>query len=356
MAMEHSGLIRQSLRRHWVKVLLTAGLTIVGLWLLMRIIDINDVLEAIRRSNMWYMGLALLCYAASYLFRALRIQRIYRQQPMSLRGLWQVVAMNNLLNYMLPLRTGDLSLIYFLKRRFGVAIGAGAGIWILARLLDTLTALFCLSVAVAIYIASGGWNGDSRILVFIVVLSILLFVAIWMLPTFWQFGLRILALAQSHIAALRRPWFDRLLAKLAEVTTVLQLGQQRTMLMEQAAISLAVWAALFGFFWLALQSIHLTYLSLPEVVIGSSGAVIINFLPINTFASIGTLEAGWSAGFALIGMPREDMLISGVVVHVWVIVYAVMLACLSLGIDAFAALRSRRSAAHVAIPEVPGSE
>lgn len=333
------------LRAHWLKLLLTGAFTLLCLWLLAGLVDLRTVADVIRRSNLWFVALALGCYLASYALRALRIQRIYRQQQLSLASLWPVIALNNLLNYLLPLRTGDLSLVYFLKTRLQVAVSAGAGIWLLTRMLDILMALLCLALAVAVYVFRGGWSGDMRLLASVVALSAALIAATWMLPTLWRAGLALLAALRPRVKALQRPWFERLQGKLAEVAEVLQLSREGPVLLEQTIISLGIWVALFGFFWAVLQSIGITYLGLPEIVIGSSGAVIINFLPLNSFASIGTLQAGWAGGFALVGMPAEDMLVSGVVVHVWVISFATALALLALGADLGAA-RARRRRAH----------
>jgi len=50
-------------------------------------------------------------------------------------------------------------------------------------------------------------------------------------------------------------------------------------------------------------------------VAGNTGQVLANVLPVNSFGSFGTLEAGWSGGFVLVGMSPQDAITTGFGYH-----------------------------------------
>jgi len=59
-------------------------------------------------------------------------------------------------------------------------------------------------------------------------------------------------------------------------------------------------------------------LSFRQTVVGSTFANITQLIPINTLGSFGTLEAGWTLGYALIGIDAKQALTAGFVLHLLV--------------------------------------
>jgi uncharacterized membrane protein YbhN (UPF0104 family) len=51
-------------------------------------------------------------------------------------------------------------------------------------------------------------------------------------------------------------------------------------------------------------------------VFGSTIAVIANALPISGLGNWGTLEAGWAAGFLIVGLSKEEAIATGLGVHI----------------------------------------
>jgi energy-converting hydrogenase Eha subunit C len=59
-----------------------------------------------------------------------------------------------------------------------------------------------------------------------------------------------------------------------------------------------------------------------DVVTGSAVASISNLLPINLVANFGTLEAGWTAAFAAMGVNLDIAAATGLACHIWALVFA----------------------------------
>ncbi len=79
--------------------------------------------------------------------------------------------------------------------------------------------------------------------------------------------------------------------------------------------SVAVWVVLYIFAYS-----HDPRLSrgrgFRQAVVGNTGQVLANVLPVNSFGSFGTLEAGWAGGFMLVGMSPQDAITTAFGYHI----------------------------------------
>jgi len=98
--------------------------------------------------------------------------------------------------------------------------------------------------------------------------------------------------------------------------------------------SIGVWLSTFLMFYIFIASID-GNVGFIKASLASNGAVIANMLPINSPGSVGTLEAGWTIGYMMAGVSRENALASGILMHAFVIVYGAILAIAGLMILKF---------------------
>jgi uncharacterized membrane protein YbhN (UPF0104 family) len=93
--------------------------------------------------------------------------------------------------------------------------------------------------------------------------------------------------------------------------------------------SFFVWLTTYVMFYVVMWSMEVK-LSFTENVLASSAAVVTNFLPVNGLGSFGTLEAGWAAGYMLVGVKVDDAIISGFIMHLIVVMVGLILALISV--------------------------
>ena len=107
------------------------------------------------------VALVVVAQFASY---SVRGYRVYYAVPEIPRGRWhdclKLILLNNVINLMLPARTGEASFPVLLRRWFGVTLGRGAGTLLWLRLVD-LTVLIVLALAVLGRVAFPGDAGRS---------------------------------------------------------------------------------------------------------------------------------------------------------------------------------------------------
>jgi len=302
-------------------VILPALITFVSVWLLLKSIDVDFFLRMLKNTRLPALAAGVAFYAGSYSSRAFRLQRCVHNHSFSFVRLIPVVAVHNFLNIMFPAKTGDLSLLYLLKKKFHVEYTKSFGAWVLIRALDAATLIVSLDVAIAALYFSNKLEMGRQV-----------FWSLVALHGFFVFsgGLFVLFLVAHKFDLLKavvqnwreRGFFARFFRLANDVKQALTYGVRSENMLSLALSSLALWVCQFGFFYWVIQSAGVTDIGIAQVVVGCFGAILTLFLPINSFAGIGTFEVGWIAGFLLVGVDSDVSLQLAVFFHTWMIVIA----------------------------------
>ncbi len=247
---------------------------------------------------------AFLLYAASYLGRAIRLF-VLLPGSTSLLHLTSISARHNFLNLLLPLRTGEASLPLMLKAEAGRDLSEGTAALIVSRILDIISVgLWCL---LGLSLVGDRAGSIPRILG---VVGVGLLVLISLRP--------ISTALSSRMNPSSRP--GQFLSQ--SLTAVANLPAGRLSL--AGLVSLPTWLLTYGACWQCLVAMGATPEIGPEVasigfeksLIGTTGLHLAGILPVNGFAGLGVWEAGWTAGYALVGMSELGAFTSAVVSHI----------------------------------------
>lgn len=257
---------------------------------------------------------ALGLHAAIYLLRALRFRVLL--PPASRPPFGHVLAASsahNLAAYVLPAKTGEASLLVYLKALGGVAGASSLASLLLSRLLDLATLAGAVGVAaIGLGIAQGF---DARpwtlpvggvLLLAAVLLGVLCVRSVW-IPALARRAARLTRLDRTALGA-------RLAARTDEVAQALRDAGADGRLAQGALVSLPLWLGVFLFYAVLARGLGLDA-SLAAAVFGSGLAIAANLLPVNGLAGFGTQEAGWVVGFVLLGVPRDLALSTGLGAH-----------------------------------------
>jgi uncharacterized membrane protein YbhN (UPF0104 family) len=88
--------------------------------------------------------------------------------------------------------------------------------------------------------------------------------------------------------------------------------------------SLISWIMVFWMFYAFLRGFGIE-ISLLKVVFGSTLGVIANALPISGLGNWGLLEAGWAAGFMIVGLSKDKAIATGFGVHIMIFAISVLI-------------------------------
>jgi uncharacterized protein (TIRG00374 family) len=297
--------------------LFAAALILVLLMAWMEVSPI-DVLQTVGRVPIGIYLAALALHLFTYCMRALRFRFLIPDEVSpGFRRALVISAAHNMASYVLPAKTGEASLVVYLRVQAGVGASRGLAALLVARFLDA--AVLCLWLSAACLYLAGveryralDWLGTaSALLVAASLLFLVLSVRGHLVVRALEFLLRWFRL--HHWT-----WGERFLRRTNEVATALKTAGRGAHLWLAAASSLPLWASIFGFYWMLGREMGMPdWVGYGEATFGSAMAMLFNLLPVNGAAGMGTQELGWVTGFSqFLGVDSEVALSTGLAIHV----------------------------------------
>jgi len=288
---------------------------------------------------------ALAVHIAIYALRTLRFRLLLPPASRSSFGrMLGVSAAHNLAAYVLPAKTGEATLVLYLKKVCGVPGSEGLASLVVSRLLDLATLCGFLGLG-CLHLRAVGRLGLEWLAPLggaLVLGSAALFVlsarSDWLVPCFVT-PVRLLRLGSTRLGA-------KLVGRATEVGRALRHAGGEGRLVRAALVSVPLWLGVFLFFLLLAGGFGLRGEGIGPVesLFGASWAMLANLLPINGFAGAGTQELGWAAGFVQLGVERDVALSTGVGAHLVQLVNVVGMGVLGhLAMAVLGGARARKS-------------
>jgi uncharacterized membrane protein YbhN (UPF0104 family) len=262
--------------------LLTAALILLYAAFVQWIWGWPTILSAWAEVGAWNIVLALALLVGTYFVRAHRIKDYFPRETAG-RFLWlfRVTQVHNLLNIMLPLRTGETSFPLLMRSQFGVPLAHGTSALLVLRLLD----LHALLAAAGVGLVAGA---DYSLWA----------CGLWL--AFLLSPLAVFPFRYPALAAARRKLPDRFKKFIDEVDD----GIPRSLATFIRAWALTVlnWGVkVLVLAWvLALMGVE----PIAACFGGALGGELSSVLPVHAPAGVGTYPAGIAAGAAAFGADR----------------------------------------------------
>jgi len=291
-------------------------------------IQVSDIVKLVRNSQLFYILAAFVAYSGSYCGRAVRFKILLQNESPSLTSLISVVSLHNILNMVLPARTGELSYIYLLRSRFSLSSATGVATLISARVLD----LLCLMLFFVIGLICFGSSIESSFVGLILTCVIAICISLVIILRLPMLSGAVLNLVEKCAKAFRiheKGFVRKLLNKGAETVTCFQQIRSRKVLISAFLASCATWFCTFLTCYLVLLSFNVvssSELSFGLSIVGTTALNASCILPINSFGNLGTWEAAWAAGYILIGMDETLAVETGFGEHIYIFLFALILA------------------------------
>lgn len=259
----------------------------------------SELIEALQRVHIGFALTGLVCYGINYYLRAMRFRIISKGRIHIWPEGFYAGCIHGFASYMLPFRSGDLTLPVILRNLMGFNLIDGGKILIRARLLDIMTLGIWILCAVSFQKSVlPGLIGTVWVLS-----GVLMLVAPFI--THWF-------AAKCHSS--RSPFLSRIAGVI---------DPERFSLSEMA-VSLCIWVAVAGVFFFVAQSIGLS-ISLVQVWLLISLQLPLQLIPVQGIANAGNHEGGWVAGLLLIGFSAQQALEFALTSHVILISYVLVL-------------------------------
>ena len=295
-----------------IKTLVFLILSLSIAYFLLRKLDITETVIIIKNANIALIIASCFIYFISNYFKMLRFRVMLRDYQITLLDLYTITSYHNFFNQIMPARTGELTFVYYLKKIGTVDISKGLHILVVTRIFDfiVISAFFICSI-----ILYFGANTSFAMVIigvaFLVISIITLFNLKWLV--IWSGKLFHVLTARPYFR--QKPLVGRILGKIDVVVDEFSSFKAGRFVPMLALTSILTWSALYFLFYLTIRSFGID-IGVIQSVAGSTGGVLTNVLPINSFGSFGTLEAGWTGGFMLVGMSEHDAIFTGFGYHI----------------------------------------
>lgn len=278
-------------------------------------VTLRDVGEAFKSLPPSVYAKALAVHFGIYLLRAARFRVLLPPQTRpGLFALLSVSASHNLAAYVLPAKTGEGTLVLYLRNVCGVPAGEGLASLVVSRLLDLATLAMLLALA-TIWLGARGtlpseWSyGLGGLLGVAALVLFVLSARSELLVRTLTWGLRFVKLDGSRIGRKVSEQADGVAQAFAAAGGA---GRLRF----AALLSIPLWMGVFLFYLVLARGFGLgESLDAVEATFASAWAVLANLLPINGFAGAGTQELGWVVGFTSVGIDEAVATTSALGVH-----------------------------------------
>ncbi len=326
----------------WVKsAVLTAGVSAL-LAALIGWAGVGRVTAVFRDIGWRGTGELFALYAVSQLVRVARYRMMLAGNGCRPRtwDLCAVVSLHQIGNHVLPARMGELTFPYLLRRCAGTPVERSLSVLLVIRLQE-IAVLGGLFVAALVFVAPGlaGQSRASPVMLGGAGAAVILLAVVfeWLTPKVFGLLARWCRSPSSPLERiLPKRWTARLqgtLLRLAEeAARPIPMGRRAGLM----GLTLVLWLTMFLLFHalMRMSGYDVTYL---QTIVGSSFANFSQLLPVNTFGSLGSLEAGWTLGFSLVHVPAQGALATALALHVLVLGFLAVTA-----IPSWIWLRTRR--------------
>jgi len=298
------------------RLILSISITIIIIFVLFTQISLEDLYTLLKSIDPLWAILGSAGYLFAILFRALRYKQLIHSKDIPLAELFRISAFYHLSLMVLPSKLGELSYPYLLNRISGMNMTEGLASLIVSRVYD-----FFIILMVFLF-ASFGFQGLFRINLFLVILLASVLICLTLLVFFYiDTFLRLFSTVLGRISNWTGPkkkkpfrWAQTKIQEMAE--DFIAIKAKRTYV-SVTLTSLISWIMVFWMFYAFLRGfgIEISYL---KMVFGSTVAVIANALPISGLGNWGLLEAGWAAGFMIVGLSKGEAIATGFGVHIMI--------------------------------------
>ncbi len=222
----------------------------------------------------------------------------------------------------LPSKLGELSYPYLLNKMSGRNITEGLASLVVSRVYDFfIILLVLLSVSI-------GYQTLFKVNPFFLI-PVVIFLILLMVLVFFYIGLLLKWFSNTLGKIFNRarrstsfvPWIQGKMDQMAEDFDSIK---ARNTYLSVTLTSLASWAMIFLTFYAYMKGFGVD-ISSTKLILGSTIAVIGNALPVSGIGNWGTLEAGWLAGFLMVGLSKEKAITTGFGIHILIFIVCALI-------------------------------
>ena len=313
-----------------------SGLGIFLLYYLLNQVSFADVIKAflgIYKPSL-IIGLILM-FSIDY-FKAYRSKILVGSDRIGIGDMFVVSLIRNAFNMVLPARTGELSYVYVLKRKFKFPVEIGVSTLMVALIFDTVVVFLMIVISIIIVgINRFAISSTSVILIavglFIIALLILVF--LYKIIRFFT-GIFNWIISKTRIG--KNKAVQYIYKKLVDTNENIKIIQERKIYWKVFLASVATRILKFTSYYFIIHAIlkpmgyEFSDLSYWVIFLATVAAEISAVLPTHALAGFGTYEGAFALAFVALGFSSEISIIVGFNYHIINLIFTVTLGIIAM--------------------------
>ncbi|MBM4402940.1 MAG: flippase-like domain-containing protein [Candidatus Cloacimonetes bacterium] len=161
---------------------LILGLVMILVWL--HYVDVSQMRLHMLKADLGLIGLAVLLYLSAYFIRSIRWNLLLRQKvQLSIWQTWIFVWGGNFVNYLIPIRLGELVKAWFVRRHHQIPVAQSLPSIFIDKFFDTIAIFFIL---ITLFFIPVGHSKAMLILVALSIIVFLVFLAMILMAVFFR--------------------------------------------------------------------------------------------------------------------------------------------------------------------------
>ncbi len=300
-------------------------ITIVIVFILFKVININDLTTAFSELSPMIILLSFLAYFLSYIFKTLRFYEL--NQKIKFKKLFSIVCIHNFFNNLIPARVGELSYVYLIGKEKNGSTESGVASLIISRIMD-LGLIFLLSFLALIIFKSKLNLNEVTYNILIIAIGIVFI--IFYLTVFSR--RQVVSLVKKIIEITKIKKINFFLTILSKIKLAFNhfksMTSKRTIILS-VIYSIGIVVSQYFFFYVIMIGLGVE-ISFIEVVLGSMIILIAVILPIQGIGGFGTYEGAWTLALIYLGISSEIAITTSFIIHILQLAYLIVLGVLGL--------------------------
>ncbi|MEE8324391.1 MAG: lysylphosphatidylglycerol synthase transmembrane domain-containing protein [Candidatus Humimicrobiaceae bacterium] len=319
-----------------LNIVIVTGFGAFLVYYLLKQVNIDDIRQALLGMYKPTLVGALAVMLLSNLFRAYRKKILVGSDRIGMGDMFLVAMIRNAFNMVLPARTGELSYIYVLTRRFRFPLEIGVSTLMIVLIFDLVIVFSLILISIIIV----GINAYAISSVTVIAIAVVL-LAISLLILFYLSNIIDLVLIAyrkllTRFRVSEEKLIFRIYKKLLDINVNLRLIKAKKIYWKVYLSSIATRVLKFTGYYLVIHAIlspmGYTFgdLNFWVILLATVAAEISAVLPTHALAGFGTYEGAFALAFIVLGFTQEISIIVGFSYHLVVLLFTVLLGIIAM--------------------------
>ena len=319
-----------------INIVVVVGFGIFLVYYLLSRIDIGDIKDAFINIYKPSLIAALFIFLLDAYFRSYRQTILINSDRIGMGDMFLVALIRNAFNTVLPARTGELSYVYILTRRFGFPLEIGVSTLMVALIFDLVIVFSMIIISIVVVGINTYAISSVSVIIIAAILFIISLLVLFYLSTIIGFFIFIFKkiLKRSRVSKERITY--RVYNKLIDVNENIKIIQKRRIYWKVYLSSIVIRVLKFTAYYLIIYAImkpmgySLGNLSYWVVFLATVAAEISAVLPTHALAGFGTYEGAFVFAFVLLGFNENISIVAGFSFHTIVLLFTIILGIISM--------------------------